>query len=61
MKDEIAKMNQQIIEETKAIINQKNKEGIMYTDKAVARNDENLKLFVNREMKLMSDASSRRL
>jgi hypothetical protein len=61
MKDEIAKMNQQIIEETKAIINQKNKEGNMYTDKAVARNDENLKGFVNREMKLMSDASSRRL
>lgn len=61
MKEEIAKMNQQIMEETKAIMSQKNKEGNMYTDKAVLKNDENLKAFINREMKLMSDASNKRI
>jgi len=45
----------------KSIIHQKNKEGNIYTDKAVAKNDEILKGFVNREMKLMFDASTKRI
>lgn len=32
----------------KNIISQKNKEGNVYTDKAIAKNDENLKALINR-------------
>lgn len=54
-------MKNDAVEQIKAIINQKLKEANNYTDKTLIKNEENLKIFISKEIKYNIDNILKRI